>query len=570
MWVILQRELLVRGRAWGTWAMRLLVTLAALALVGIYSLLTSFEPGARAQSGEILFGLLFYGLMLFCLFEGIRTAALGITEERQEGTLGLLFLTPLNSLDVLLGKLSGAAITAFCGLLSVAPLLSLPLLLGGVTLGEVFRAAVVLTGTLALSLACGLVGSVRSRDGIVAIVKATAWLIALLLLPLLGEFLLQALVWDDFSSTLSAVGATSPIYALMLASSSGYASSPDSFWWGQAGSAFLTLGLVLLAGQKLRGSWRNETEEVRSAASNAKTAKIPVRPRSETAVNALGTVVARRARSRRWFWSVIGLSAFAQLPQLSGGSVLLGSLMMLAYLPAVLASMAASLVLIYVACRTYAEARQTGEMEILLTTPVEDREIVRTLWLALRPFVVWLTVLELVAGAVGFSMAWAMRDANEFQGYLLATSLANLLVGPITTVLFTSACLWVGMWHGLTARKVGGAVAKTFLLVVVATSIGVWLVTIPLQFVVSFQSFYSASGDGTGEWPFILQMLLRTVVFSLPGLLAYWVWQFWARKQLYARFRIEASRTDTQPAVWSLPRPEPPPLPEGLARPPHG
>jgi hypothetical protein len=447
-------------------------------------------------------------------------------------------------------------------LLSVAPLLSLPLLLGGVTLGEVFRASVVLAGTLALSLACGLVGSVRSRDGIAAIVKAMAWLIALLLLPLLAEFLLQALVWDDFSTTLSAVGATSPLYALMLAGASGYASSPDSFWWGQAGSACLALGLVLLAGQRLRGSWRNETEEVRPAASATKAAKIPVRPRSETAVNTLGTVVARRARSRRWFWSVIGLYAFAQLPQLASGGLLLGSLMMLVFLPAMLASLAASLVLIYVACRTYAEARQTGEMEILLTTPVEDREIVRTLWLALRPFVVWLAVLEFGVGAVGMSMAWATEGSDEFQGYLLGHSLANLLVGPITSILFVSACLWVGMWHGLTARKVGGAVAKTFLLVVVATSIGVWMVMIPLQFVVPFRLFDLWSTDDADPWTVVLRSLLEAVVSSLPSLLAYWLWQLWARKRLYARFRVEASRIDTQPAVWSRAHPEPPDLPQ--------
>ena len=119
MWPVFQRELLIRGRSWTTWGLRVFVTLAALALAAAVGLLYQLSRGLRIASGPMVFSALFYTLMLFCLIEGLRTTALGFPEERREGTLGLLFLTPLSSFDVLVGKLSGAALTAVYGLLSV-------------------------------------------------------------------------------------------------------------------------------------------------------------------------------------------------------------------------------------------------------------------------------------------------------------------------------------------------------------------------------------------------------------------------------------------------------------------
>jgi hypothetical protein len=541
--------------------MRLLVTLAALVVIALYFLVVGLTGGG-GQSGEAVFLILFYGLMIFCLFEGIRTSALGITEERQDGTLGLLFLTPLSSLDVLLGKLSGAGLTALYGLIAVIPVLAFPLILGGVTFGEVFRAAVVLLNTLALSLACGLIGSVRSRDGIAAIVRATGWLIGLLILPLLIELGVQSLDWSKFGNNLSPAGAASPAAALILARDSGYASSANSFWLGQLASSAISVVLVAVAAWRLKGTWRQDEPIRLPATVSPRTAR--AKTTSTDAVHTLGAVVARRAGNRRWFWSVMGLGFLAKLPSLmqSGGPVL-GTLSIV-FLPLALAGLASTLVLIYVAARTYAEARQTGEMEILLTTPVEDRDIVRTLWLALRPFVVWLTVLGAGIQLLGFGMRLFMSWPTEPLVYAIVSMLGSLAAEAIGTFLFASACVWVGMWKGLTSQKVGGAVGWTFLLVVIVTSVAVGVAGPVGMFVLMRyvgMDWFAGSGATSDPMSRMLQQLLMVLPSLVLQAIAYLAWLRWARIRLYTRFRAEASRSDSVPTRWSLQRPPPPPLP---------
>src|SRR5215210_1133269 len=42
-----------------------------------------------------------------------------VSEEKREGTLGLLFLTDLKSYDIVLGKLTASSVTAIYGLLAI-------------------------------------------------------------------------------------------------------------------------------------------------------------------------------------------------------------------------------------------------------------------------------------------------------------------------------------------------------------------------------------------------------------------------------------------------------------------
>jgi len=92
----------------------------------------------------------------FSLLAGMFLTADCLSEEKREGTLGLLFLTPLKGHDVVFGKLIATSLHAFYGLLAILPLLALPLLMGGVTLGEFWRVNLVLVTTLFLSLAMGM------------------------------------------------------------------------------------------------------------------------------------------------------------------------------------------------------------------------------------------------------------------------------------------------------------------------------------------------------------------------------------------------------------------------------
>ena len=63
---------------------------------GIWLLLNqSMFGGAGMSQGKLIFTYLSWLAFIYCLVEGARTAADCLSQEKREGTLGLLFLTDL-------------------------------------------------------------------------------------------------------------------------------------------------------------------------------------------------------------------------------------------------------------------------------------------------------------------------------------------------------------------------------------------------------------------------------------------------------------------------------------------
>ena len=62
----------------------------------------------------------------YCLLVGTFFTADCLSEEKRDGTLGLLFLTDLHSYNVVLGKWVAASLAGFHGLLAMLPALGLP------------------------------------------------------------------------------------------------------------------------------------------------------------------------------------------------------------------------------------------------------------------------------------------------------------------------------------------------------------------------------------------------------------------------------------------------------------
>ena len=67
----------------------------------------------------------FYTLSCIAFFyaatAGIWITSDCISEEKRDGTLGLLFLTDLRSFDIVLGKLAATSLKAFAGLIAIFP-----------------------------------------------------------------------------------------------------------------------------------------------------------------------------------------------------------------------------------------------------------------------------------------------------------------------------------------------------------------------------------------------------------------------------------------------------------------
>src|SRR5688572_11159372 len=135
---IVVREMRVTARKRSTYWVRF--TAAAIALlIGAWSFLFLTRMGATTVVGKTLFGGLTGLAWLYAFLGGIFKTADTLSEEKREGTLGLLFLTDLKGYDIVLGKIVAASVNWFFGLLALFPVLALALLMGGVAPGEFWR-----------------------------------------------------------------------------------------------------------------------------------------------------------------------------------------------------------------------------------------------------------------------------------------------------------------------------------------------------------------------------------------------------------------------------------------------
>src|SRR5438046_70390 len=115
---IAERELRVSARRRATYWVR--TGLAGVAVFAGFCIFV-FSIGLPADfAGRRVFEFLAGLLFLYCLSHGRRSTADCLSQEKREGTLGLLFLTSLKGYDVVLGKV---AATSFRGLYVVMAIL---------------------------------------------------------------------------------------------------------------------------------------------------------------------------------------------------------------------------------------------------------------------------------------------------------------------------------------------------------------------------------------------------------------------------------------------------------------
>ena len=87
-----------------------------------------------------------------------------ISRETREGTLGLLFLTPLTAMGIVIGKGLVQVFRAFTLWLAVLPVLIIPCLSGGVTSGDIYSALTIEFCVTLLCLSAGLLALVRGQS----------------------------------------------------------------------------------------------------------------------------------------------------------------------------------------------------------------------------------------------------------------------------------------------------------------------------------------------------------------------------------------------------------------------
>ncbi len=566
-------------------------------VIGSGCMVFSLFPGPLPfQMGSVLFQVLTWLCLGAGLSAGLFFTSDCLSEEKREGTLGLLFLTDLRGYDVALGKLLATSLRGFYALLAVLPILSITLCMGGVTGAQYWKSALALVNALFFSLAAGMAVSAVSRDSQKAMMGT---LLVLLLLAVGGpvaDTTIAAIKQRGFEPLWSL---SSPGYVLAAASALGR----SAYWSALVTTHFLGWALLALACALVPHTWQERKKAGAGRSSGWAYAwryggaRRRVRLRQKLIGRQPVAWLACRER-----WQSLGLWAIALL-MVSGLLATLIGLLPREYWIFWNWTGGLFILILYLwaasqSCRFFVEARRSGLLELLLATPLNERQIVAGQWHAfLRLF--GLPILLLLGVQLGgstlaqvgmhrmFGRAGTMTSVTvtnnsgsitsktvvvsstvavsgkagtnavaapvsfQMPGPAWQTTIA--VVSAVTSALTTAANLlalcWFGMWMGMTSRTANLATLKTLLFVqVIPWFAMVFVVMIVMGMVMSGLLFRTMSRSGSAPftslvwWPLLSAAL--TAALAVAKDIGFIVW---SRRKLYSSLREEAARSLGQP-----------------------
>ena len=156
---VIARELRAESRSAFTYWLRVAGGTSLLGAGLIYFL----GHGLGNMAGGKLFQLMHATLFVAIWIIALLMTADSISRERREGTLGLLFLTPLKPFEVVLAKGVAHGLRAAAVMLAAVPMLVVPFLMGGVVWREALAAVLIDFSALCWALAAGLLASSFNR-----------------------------------------------------------------------------------------------------------------------------------------------------------------------------------------------------------------------------------------------------------------------------------------------------------------------------------------------------------------------------------------------------------------------
>lgn len=449
-------------------------------IVSLFFILIGFF-GSR-DAGQSLLAFLKTFAIGFALLAGIFLTPHCISDEKREGTLGLLFLTDLKGYDVVLGKFISRSLNAFYGLFGLLPVAAITLLLGGVTGGEFWRTVVALVNFLFITLIAGVFISCLVRDSR----SATSGTVLLIIFMFgVWPFVTELSAIPHFPGSLTALAYVSPVFPLIWSGDVLYRTHQGLYWNSLIAShlfgwfllGFTSWLLPRIWQEKAIGSNRKGLFSLLQRQGRGTTAQRAKARQKLLPINPILWLIGEEPAMRLVVWSIVAIWGFViviaswfggeeAIPLPPFGTKIFGFVIKLIFTAQ--------------ACRFFIESRKNGALELLLTTPLRSRDIVRGQWLALRRIFLWpLIVFGLLnLTPLVFIVCRALAGAGLYQAL-------GPIAGAIGALLFTLFCTvglladivtigWVGMWLALTAKKPRLAPVWTILAVLILPSVGVF------------------------------------------------------------------------------------------------
>jgi len=550
---IAHRELRVSARNRATRRWRILFAIGAVVIAGAVGFLASQSRGIfGAQAGVWIFGALKWLAFVVACLAGVFLTSDCLSEEKREGTLGLLFLTDLRGYDVAVGKLLATSLRTFYGLLAIFPVMALSFVLGGVPADEFWHSLVALCNTLFFSLALGMAISSISRDANRAMSATLATMVVFVVL--LSQ--LDTPVFGRYTNTVPAL--LSPVYAFMHTT---FGFRVNDFW--------LSVILVHLAGWVFLGgacwfaprTWQDKGLGAKRKGFTLGNVFGKPGGRQLLEKNPIAWIIARDRWAANFARAALiltlGLLVFSiavswrnglQGPAISpvtvtstpaavttngntttftysssaSTRVLKTTAFQIGSWCASFLSFALELWLAAHVSRFYIDGKKSGFLELLLVTPVRAPDIIRGQWLGLqRLFLVPMAAQLALTTGLGAMQIVAMRStmaaaraAGTFSGSMETVQIVILIMGAVTWTVGLVAIVWFSIWMGVNSKNVNLAVLKTFCFVKALP----WLA---VSFASGILIFMMARGGGVSALWLISAIPQGLIVAINIGLIAF-------------------------------------------------
>lgn len=438
---LVQRELLVTARRKATAWERAASAGVAFVVFAMFAAYSNLPP---RRMGSELFGILTFLLFVECAFAGLRYTSDCLSEERRNGTLGLLFLTNLSALGVVLGKLISRSLGPAYNLVAALPVLSLCVMLGSVTGEQVAATAVALLATMCFSLAVGLWVSSHGSSNRNVIVATLGYLIGACAVPPAGWEVLRHyggpswLLWP------------SPAY-LCLSAQGGFSPHVQG---ALVTVALLGLGVVAATAWRLHRNYREDGEQSLAR----RTLQISTATSLRRWLNANGNpilwLVARGRSYRPW---ILAFAVFVVIFGFAARYAIESKINR--FIPVVLFGSYGlhavyRLLITAEASRQLNADRRSGVLELLLTTPLQPVLLIQGHLKAVQQF--WWPVL---AGLAILNSAWMLAsDIPKELRIMLPCTLVLLVLDSYALIWRALVVSLRGKSHPWTVSRAWGEV----------------------------------------------------------------------------------------------------------------
>ena len=458
VWPVISRELQTAGSQVGTYWLR--VAAGGIVLAAGVPAIGAGAMGLSNRGGQVL------GFLNSLLFTAIWIlspilAADCISRERREGTLGLLFLTPLTAASIVIAKSFVHALRTASLLLAAVPVLTMCLLIGGVSHLDILRMFCLDSAALLVALSAALIasssGKHRTRVIAMALILSLGsgfLFIHLHHLALFGQTQDLANAWGAATGAFGSWSQPSSLSGIWIAPPTGMARqvvlSRSAFGLFPGGTSITSPGIVLVALAFLAGAillllfvlWSSARQLRDVALADAPTqrqqwwlkrfcrpiiARGFLRSKMRRALNRnpIGWLqqYSWNARLTKWGWclSVVVFQCLMLFNANWGQSYILWEVFGAFCLLAGIA---------FTASNSFASERQSGALELILVTPLRVSQIIGG---RLRGI-----VGQFLPGFLVWALIWLFCDpVRDIKGHLLILAITSSVVTALVGLYFS-------------------------------------------------------------------------------------------------------------------------------------